>query len=224
VPDALRTDLATTSPPRGIELALPPEFRARLDALVRGAQRPALAAIDPGSHVAAAGPLPAATPATAIGAAAPADGLPDTLPALQPLADPDAFAQGLGERMLLMAEKGLQSATLRLQPEHLGPVEIRISVDDDGAARVVFSAHHAQTRDALESTIPRLRELFSDQGLNLQQANVDAGGRGFGQRAAAQGLPDWNVWLGSDRLHADVDKVVALHVGRSAERRLDVLV
>ena len=40
----------------------------------------------------------------------------DSLPALQPLSDSNAWSQGLGERLLLMADKGLQSATIKLQP------------------------------------------------------------------------------------------------------------
>ncbi|MBW7930359.1 MAG: flagellar hook-length control protein FliK [Gammaproteobacteria bacterium] len=102
----------------------------------------------------------------------------EQLPTLQPAGDQEAWSKGLGERLLLMVDKGLQSARLRLHPEHLGPMEIRIHVDEDGATRVLFSAHHGQTREALEQTIPRLHELFAEQGLNLSQANVDAGRRG----------------------------------------------
>lgn len=102
----------------------------------------------------------------------------EQLPTLQPAGDQEAWSKGLGERLLLMVDKGLQSARLRLHPEHLGPMEIRIHVDEDGATRVLFSAHHGQTREALEQTIPRLHELFAEQGLNLSQANVDAGRQG----------------------------------------------
>lgn len=102
----------------------------------------------------------------------------EQLPTLQPVGDQEAWSKGLGERLLLMVDKGLQSARLRLHPEHLGPMEIRIHVDEDGATRVLFSAHHGQTRETLEQTIPRLHELFAEQGLNLSQANVDAGRQG----------------------------------------------
>jgi flagellar hook-length control protein FliK len=50
-------------------------------------------------------------------------------------------------------------------------MQVQISVRD-GAASVVFGAHHADTRAAIEQALPRLRELFSNQGLTLADAGV----------------------------------------------------
>jgi hypothetical protein len=150
----------------------------------------------------------------------------DALPVLEPLGDRDALAQGLGERLLLMADKGLQSATLKLQPEHLGPMEIRISVDDDGSAQVHFSAHQSQTRDALENAIPRLRELFAEQGLSLMQANVDSGRNSFAQR----GFPVLPAWLQAQARNPEADagatttQELAWRLARRSEHRVDLLV
>lgn len=82
-----------------------------------------------------------------------------------------AWADELGTRMALMTERGQYSASLRLSPEHLGPLEVRISVRDDQAS-VWFGAAHADTRAALEQALPRLRELFASQGLSLTDAGV----------------------------------------------------
>lgn len=73
--------------------------------------------------------------------------------------------------MTLMADRGQHSASLRLSPEHLGPLEVRISIRDDQAS-VWFGANHADTRAALEQALPRLRELFASQGLSLADAGV----------------------------------------------------
>jgi flagellar hook-length control protein FliK len=70
-----------------------------------------------------------------------------------------------------MAHQGIESASLKLSPAHLGPVEVRISVQDGGAS-VWFGAAQADTRAALEQALPRLREMFSTQGLTLADANV----------------------------------------------------
>jgi len=75
---------------------------------------------------------------------------------------------------------GVQSATLRLSPEHLGPVEVHIDVQSS-QVNVNFSAAHAETRTALEQTVPRLRELFASGGLTLGQANVQADPRAGSQ-------------------------------------------
>jgi flagellar hook-length control protein FliK len=81
------------------------------------------------------------------------------------------WANELGARLHWLAGAGLGSASLRLTPAQLGPVEVRISMHQNSAS-VWFSAAQAETRTALEQTLPRLRELFAAQGLNLAQANV----------------------------------------------------
>lgn len=82
-----------------------------------------------------------------------------------------AWNDELGGHMTWMAKQGLESASLQLSPDHLGPVQVQISVRD-GAASVVFGAHHADTRVAIEQALPRLRELFANQGLTLADAGV----------------------------------------------------
>ena len=82
-----------------------------------------------------------------------------------------AWADEVGTRMIMMTERGQHSASLRLSPEHLGPLEVRIAVRDDQAS-VWFGAAHADTRAAIEQALPRLRELFASQGLSLADAGV----------------------------------------------------
>lgn len=77
----------------------------------------------------------------------------------------------LGQRLIWMSERGIGRAELRLNPPELGPVEVRVSIAND-EARVAFQVQHAAARDALESAMPRLREMFSSQGLTLSDANV----------------------------------------------------
>jgi flagellar hook-length control protein FliK len=80
------------------------------------------------------------------------------------------WANELGTRLHWMASQGIGSASLRLTPEQLGPVEVRISVHQN-AASVWFSAAQPDTRSALELSLPRLRELFSAQaGVSDQSA------------------------------------------------------
>jgi flagellar hook-length control protein FliK len=82
-----------------------------------------------------------------------------------------AWADELGARLTMMTEKGQHTASLRLSPEHLGPLEIRIAMRDDQAS-VWFGAAHADTRAAIEHALPRLRELFAAQGMSLADAGV----------------------------------------------------
>jgi flagellar hook-length control protein FliK len=82
-----------------------------------------------------------------------------------------AWADEIGARVVMMSESGNHTASLKLSPEHLGPLEINITVRDDKAS-VWFGAAHADTRAAIETALPRLREMFASQGLSLADAGV----------------------------------------------------
>jgi flagellar hook-length control protein FliK len=70
-----------------------------------------------------------------------------------------------------MIERGVQSGSLRLTPDNLGPMEVRITVQNDQVS-VWFGAAHADTRAALENALPRLRDMFAAQGMSLADAGV----------------------------------------------------
>ncbi len=81
------------------------------------------------------------------------------------------WPQAVAAQVHWFVNNDVQSATLRLSPEHLGPVEVHLDVRDS-QVNVSFNAAHAETRAALEQTVPRLREIFASGGLSLGQANV----------------------------------------------------
>ena len=81
------------------------------------------------------------------------------------------WGQGMGRQILWMVNQNISSAEFRLNPANLGPLEVRIDMDND-QVNVVFSSRHADVRDAVEQALPRLREMFEDKGLNLSDADV----------------------------------------------------
>lgn len=78
--------------------------------------------------------------------------------------------QALSERVLWAANQKMQSAEIKLNPPQLGPIEVRIQMHQD-QAQVSFTSQHAAVREALEAALPRLREMFSANGFELD-ANV----------------------------------------------------
>ncbi|WP_374604031.1 flagellar hook-length control protein FliK [Niveibacterium sp.] len=85
------------------------------------------------------------------------------------------WADDVGNRMVWMAGKELGRAELILTPPHLGRVEITLNVNGDQTTAHFVTATPA-AREAIEQSIPRLRELMTDAGLNLGQVNVSANG------------------------------------------------
>jgi flagellar hook-length control protein FliK len=109
------------------------------------------------------------------------------LPPLQPLGDAGAFAGGLADRLLTLGGPGSHSARLKLHPEHLGELDVDISIED-GNARVWFGTTTSQAREAIEGSLPQLRQLFAEQGIQLTRTQVDAGGGQMGHSGFGSGF------------------------------------
>ncbi len=82
-----------------------------------------------------------------------------------------AFAPELGTRVSLMAVDGVQQAELQLNPTDMGPVSVQIVVDG-AQAQVSFHAAQADTRQALEKSLPDLAAALQGQGLTLSGGGV----------------------------------------------------
>jgi len=89
-----------------------------------------------------------------------------------PLSDP-SWQGAVAAQIQWMASSHVQSATLKLTPEHLGPVEVRIDLQSS-QINVSFVALHAETRSALEQSVPMLRAMLASGGLTLGQTHVQS--------------------------------------------------
>jgi flagellar hook-length control protein FliK len=102
---------------------------------------------------------------------------------LMPAVGTPAWDQALGQKIVWMAQGGEQSATLTMNPPDLGPMQVVLSISNNQAT-VDFMSAQPEVRAALESALPRLREMMSESGVQLGQANVSAGSQqqsaGFG--------------------------------------------
>jgi flagellar hook-length control protein FliK len=96
-----------------------------------------------------------------------------TPPTLQLHAGVDSgeFAQDLSDRVTYLVGNGMNGARLQVNPPQLGPIELRIAVSGDHA-QVWMTTHSAVTRDALESSSPKLREMLGAQGFGAVSVNI----------------------------------------------------
>lgn len=83
----------------------------------------------------------------------------------------NAWESNLGSRLQMMVGQNVQTAEIRLDPPELGALDIKIKITNDVASVNITSAH-AQVRDALETAVPRLREMFAESGVSLGDVNV----------------------------------------------------
>lgn len=85
-----------------------------------------------------------------------------------------AFDQVM-DHTLRMVRLGTHEARLRLEPDHLGEVRVRISVDR-GHVVADLTVHTHATRDLLEGQQARLQQALLDGGADGARVNVSLGG------------------------------------------------
>ena len=81
------------------------------------------------------------------------------------------WGQGMGKQILWMVNQSINRAEIRLNPANLGPLEVRVDMDND-QVNVAFTSRHADVREAVEQAMPRLREMLEEKGLNLADADI----------------------------------------------------
>jgi flagellar hook-length control protein FliK len=144
----------------------------------------------------------AAQGASTATAAATAGARPDAMSQAAAMAarlqDPQ-WGRAMGQRAVMMAQYGPRVAEIQLDPPELGAMQIRIHVGAQDQVSVTFSSPNAAVRDAIEQQIPRLREMFAEQGLDLNQSSVsdqstrergDGGSGGQGGGRGGEGYAD----------------------------------
>ena len=82
-----------------------------------------------------------------------------------------AWKNALGERAIMISAQNMRVAEIKLDPPELGSLSIRVNVNQDQVS-LSFTSPHAHVRDAVEQSLPRLREMFAEQGLALQDSEV----------------------------------------------------
>lgn len=82
------------------------------------------------------------------------------------------WGQALGQRVVVMANSQIQEAKITLNPEKLGPVQIKLHVDKDQMVHVSMHAQQGATREAMENAIPRLREMLEQAGISFGSLDV----------------------------------------------------
>ncbi|WP_083917396.1 flagellar hook-length control protein FliK [Leeia oryzae] len=81
------------------------------------------------------------------------------------------WADAMSQRVVLMAGKDIQNAELQLNPPNLGPVSVKLNIQNQEAS-ISFTSPHIAVREAIQSAAPRLIEMFAGSGLSLTNVNV----------------------------------------------------
>ena len=96
---------------------------------------------------------------------------------------------------------------IRLRPEHLGELTLRVSVGSNGAVQASFHSDNAQVRNVIENSLVQLRQELNNQGIKIDRVGVYAG-LADGQMPQGQGQEAWqqsNRQSGPQRVYARGD-------------------
>ena len=121
----------------------------------------------------------AATPKTA-----------NAVPVNQPITmNQSGWTEEVVNRVMYLSSVNLKAADIQLQPAELGRLDIRVNMVPDQQTQVTFMSAHPSVREALDSQMHRLRDMFAQQGMGQVDVNVSDQSRGSqqGQEQAQHG-------------------------------------
>lgn len=108
-----------------------------------------------------------------------------------PATPDDGFDDSFGQRIVWMVEQRIGQAEMRVSPEGIGAIDVRLQLDGNRLT-AQFSAAHADVRQALEAGMGRLRDLLGQHGVELADAHVGREGSGRqpgGRDRSSGGMP-----------------------------------
>jgi flagellar hook-length control protein FliK len=109
-----------------------------------------------------------------------------------------AFAQELGDQIAWLGGQNIQQARIRLHPEDLGQLDVKVSVEH-GKVNVAFAAQHPGAVTAVQQTLSQLDAMLAHHGLSLGHAEVSQQQAGRdGSYAAQHGGNGENVEGGAE--------------------------
>lgn len=168
----------TTPPPFDALIAL-----RKADGTLDG-RAPSAPGIAPDSPSAPSGAWLANIPASSAPASAPSAASTVAMPRIF---DQAAWGAALAQQVTASAIAATRETTVRIKPDGLGPIEVRVRVGAEHVD-VRFAIEHPVTVNMVREALPDLQRMLAQSGLNLGDAQVaqqNAGSRGQAARGDA---------------------------------------
>lgn len=123
-------------------------------------------------------------------------------------------------KLIRIANEGSEMV-IRLKPEHLGELTLRVSVTADGKVNAAFHTENLQTRGIIESSMIQLKQELQAQGIKVDNVSVFSGlSQDFfaNSQAGQQGYPQPSAQsrkLDMAALEDDAEGAAAVGVNRA---------
>lgn len=82
------------------------------------------------------------------------------------------FANAVKDKVMVMINQKIQQVEIQLDPPEMGNVHVRVNLQNEQAA-VQFIVQNQQAKDALEQNMGKLRDMLSENGVDVGDANIE---------------------------------------------------
>lgn len=118
------------------------------------------------------------------------------------------FAKELGQQITWLSGQDVKQAQIRLNPQDLGPLDVKVSVEH-GRVDVSFMTQHPAATAAVQQGLDQLNQMLGGQGLSLGHATV---GQHAQQQFTQQGQQSQASSSTSDESVADTPIAAATRI------------
>ena len=129
-----------------------------------------------------------------------------------------AWGEQVSDKVVWLSNQKIQFAEIHINPQELGPVEVKINVQNEQAA-ITFTSPHQGVRDLLEMNVNRLREMMSENGVDL--AHVDVSDQSSHHESQEEGESGDSSLTGVDGDSVDLEEAETGVVGIDQENLVD---
>lgn len=82
------------------------------------------------------------------------------------------FSSAVKDKVMVMMNQKLQQIEIRLDPQELGNVNVKINLQNEQAV-VSFTVQNQQAKEAFDQNLGRLKDMLAESGVDVGDANVE---------------------------------------------------
>ena len=134
------------------------------------------------------------------------------------------FANNAAQTMHLAINSKVQQAEIRMTPENMGPIQLQIKINGTDVS-LAIAVQQPDTKQAIELSLPKLREMLADSGMNLGQTNLsqDMSGWQANRDSQQQAEPSGQSGRGWQTDHeSELTPIVMMRPNLRSDRMLDL--
>ena len=109
--------------------------------------------------------------------------------------------EAFNQRVIFMTHNNINSASISINPEHLGPIQVQLQMDANQQTSIHFIANSPEVRQIITDSIQQLGEILDQSGIQLGQTSVSSQNRnqkGKEQNTPHQSLNDMTQIIDTD--------------------------